>query len=508
MNIGQKVGVVGSGAMGRGIAQLLAQAGHEVLLHDSRAGAVSEAQAAIAAVWQSQVAKGKLTQTQGVDFAARLREVARLEGFATCDVVIEAIVEKLDAKQALFTTLENHVSERCILASNTSSLAITDIARACAKPARVAGLHFFNPVPLMRVVEVIGGVRTDESVCAQLMHLIGTTGHSAVRATDTPGFIINHAGRGFGTEALRCLQERVASVSALDAILRDQAGFRLGPFELMDLTALDVSHPVMESIYNQYFQEPRYRPSPITAQRLSAGLLGRKTNAGFYVYTDGKKQDPEADEQVHKPRKPALPIAVHIAERDPAQRALLESILEDISGVLNVSIDNATIILIAPLGSDVSSIVSEQELDASRTLALDLLIHDAASKRRVVMTNPATTQPTRDAANALFSASLKPFSVIEDSAGFVTQRVLATIINIACDMCQQGVTTPAELDMAVKLGLGYPIGPLAWGDLLQSTRVLATLEGIHACTRDPRYRPSPWLRRRAQLGLSLLHVGS
>jgi 3-hydroxybutyryl-CoA dehydrogenase len=260
MKIGQKVGVVGSGAMGRGIAQLLAQSGHEVLLHDSRAGAVAEAQAAIAAVWQSQVAKGKLTQTQGVDFSARLREVARLEGFATCDVVIEAIVEKLDAKQALFTTLENHVSERCILASNTSSLAITDIARVCAKPARVAGLHFFNPVPLMRVVEVIGGVRTDESVCAQLMHLIATTGHSAVRATDTPGFIINHAGRGFGTEALRCLQERVASVSTLDAILREQAGFRLGPFELMDLTALAVSHPVMESIYHQYF-----RPSPRSA---------------------------------------------------------------------------------------------------------------------------------------------------------------------------------------------------------------------------------------------------
>ena len=508
MKIGLKIGVIGTGAMGRGIAQLFAQSGHSVLLHDSRAGAVTEARAAISKMWQSLVAKNKLTQSQVVDSTARLHEVSALVGFAECDVVIEAIVEKLDAKQALFAALESHVRADCILASNTSSLAITDIARTCAIPARVAGLHFFNPVPLMRVVEVIGGVRTDAAVCARLMQLVGTTGHSAVRATDTPGFIINHAGRGFGTEALRCLQERVASISSIDAILRDQAGFRLGPFELMDLTALDVSHPVMESIYNQYYQEPRYRPSPITAQRLSAGLLGRKTNAGFYTYTEGKKQDPEADAQTHKPRKPAMPIAVHVAEYDPAQRDQIEHLLQDISGLLSVSISNATLILIAPLGLDVTAAAKAQGLDASKTVGIDLLVNDAASKRRVLMTNPATSAETRAAAVELFTASLKPFSIVEDSAGFVTQRVLATIINIACDMCQQGVTTPAELDMAVKLGLGYPIGPLAWGDLLEPARVLATLEGIHACTLDARYRPSPWLRRRAQLGLSLLHTST
>src|SRR5690606_10302928 len=213
---------------------------------------------------------------------------------AGCDLVVEAIVERLDAKRALFAELEGIVGEGCVLASNTSSLSVTAIAAGCARPQRVVGWHFFNPVPLMKVVEVVNGARTEPGIVDDMVALSRATGHLPVVAQDTPGFIVNHAGRAYGTESLKALSEGVADVPTIDRILREQvgfdgSGFRLGPFELMDLTGLDVSHPVMESIYRQFYDEARFRPSVITAQRVAAGLLGRKTGEGFYRYADGKQ---------------------------------------------------------------------------------------------------------------------------------------------------------------------------------------------------------------------------
>ena len=193
----------------------------------------------------------------------------------------------MDIKQKLFAELEGVVQADCVLVTNTSSLSVTAIAAALKRPAQFAGYHFFNPVPLMKVVEVIAGLKTDPAVCVQLTAFAKAMGHTPVQAQDTPGFIVNHAGRGYGTEALRIVNEGVADFATIDRILRDQVGFKLGPFELFDLTALDVSHPVMESIYNQYYQEPRYRPSVITAQRLAGGVVGKKVGEGFYKY--GKK---------------------------------------------------------------------------------------------------------------------------------------------------------------------------------------------------------------------------
>ncbi len=225
--------------------------------------------------------KGRMSPSDAERRGATLVVADSLAALSSCHVVVEAIVEDLDVKRELFRSLEAIVAEDCLIASNTSSLSITAIAAACKRPERVGGFHFFNPVPLMKVVEVVDGLLTAPWVGDALTALALRFGHRPVRAKDTPGFIVNHAGRGYGTEALRILGEGVAEFHAIDRILRDCAGFRLGPFELLDLTGLDVSHPVMESIYRQYYEEPRYRPSPITGQRVNAGLLGRKSGPRF-----------------------------------------------------------------------------------------------------------------------------------------------------------------------------------------------------------------------------------
>ena len=244
--------VIGTGVMGRGIAQVAAQAGIRVLLCDNRPGAAREAKDTVATQWQRMQEKGRLTADEQRRALACLAVVDSLSELGACPVVVEAVVEDLAAKRELFAALEAIVAADCLIASNTSSLSITAIAAACKAPERVAGFHFFNPVPLMKVVEVVDGLLTAPWVGEALAKLALRFGHRPVRAKDTPGFIVNHAGRGYGTEALRILGEGIAEFHEVDRILRDAAGFRLGPFEVFDLTGLDVSHPVMESIFRQY----------------------------------------------------------------------------------------------------------------------------------------------------------------------------------------------------------------------------------------------------------------
>jgi len=389
------------------------------------------------------------------------------------------------------------------LTSNTSSLSITALAAGLKRPERFAGLHFFNPVPLMKVVEVVPGLATAPKVCEKLKAYVLTMGHQAVLAQDTPGFIVNHAGRGYGTEALRIVSEGVADFATIDRILRDQVGFKLGPFELMDLTALDVSHPVMESIYHQYFEEPRYRPSVITAQRLAGGWLGRKTGQGFYSYEQGKAQI--TPEQITPPSTLKPPVWVSARS---ARRADLLQLLKNLGATIETGAapSNQALCWVAPLGFDVTTCAILERLDPARTLGIDMLMPDDATQRRVLATNPATRSDMRDAAHALMASDGKAVSVIQDSGGFVTQRVVATVVNIASDMCQQGICSTADLDTAVTLGLGYPLGPLALGDRLGADNLLEVLFNLQTVYGDPRYRPSPWLRRRGALGLSLSHL--
>ena len=286
------IAVIGAGAMGQGIAQIAAQAGSQVKLFDKDPSASARARQSVSAQWDKLVAKGKMDAEAAAACLARLALPASLAELSDCELVIEAIVERLDVKRDLFTELESIVPAQAVLVTNTSSLSVTAIAAGLEHPERFAGYHFFNPVPLMKVVEVIRGLKTSADCCEALTQYARQMGHTPVQAQDTPGFIVNHAGRGYGTEALRIVSEGIADFATIDRILKDQAGFKLGPFELMDLTALDVSHPVMESIYHQYYEEPRYRPSVITAQRLAGGLLGRKTGEGFYRYANGVAEWP------------------------------------------------------------------------------------------------------------------------------------------------------------------------------------------------------------------------
>ena len=497
------VGIVGTGAMGRGIAQIAAQAGSTVRLMDAQAGAAEKARDAICAQWDKLVEKGRLEAAVAAGHKDRLVLAGALADLTGCDLVVEAIVERLDVKRALFAELEALVPPQTVLASNTSSLSVTAIAAALKHPERLAGFHFFNPVPLMKVVEVIAGLKTSPAVCESLSQYARQMGHTPVQAQDTPGFIVNHAGRGYGTEALRIVSEGVADFATIDRILRDQAGFKLGPFELMDLTALDVSHPVMESIYHQYYEEARYRPSVITAQRLAGGMLGRKTGEGFYRYADGAIQ------------VPAEPAAPQVDELPPvwvspraSRRAELLQLLKNLGAKIETgaSASPQALTLVAPLGFDITTVAVVERLDPARTVGIDMLIDDAATKRRVLATNPATRSDMRDAAHALFARDGKAVSVIRDSGGFVTQRVVATIVNIASDICQQGICSPKDLETAVTLGLGYPLGPLAMGDRYGPTNVLEVLFNMQTVYGDQRYRPSPWLRRRGAIGLSLMHV--
>jgi 3-hydroxybutyryl-CoA dehydrogenase len=484
-------GVAGSGTMGRGIVQVLAQCGARVRVFDAQAGAAQKAKDAIAKVLGNQVAKGRMQQADADATLARIEIADSTAAFKDCHLVVEAIVEELDAKRKLFRELEGIVAEDCILASNTSSLSVTAMAAACKHPGRVAGYHFFNPVPLMRIVEVVDGELTEPWVGEALAQLARRYGHTPIRCKDTPGFVVNHAGRGFVPESLRVLQEGVADFATIDRILVDAAGFRMGPFSLMDLVGLDVAHAVMKSMHQQYFGEPKYQPAYIAETRVAAGLLGRKTGRGWYRYD----KDGNAEKLPEQPVPQAKAASVWAAPE-------LKELLAKLGAKVEAKPGKDTVCFVAPLGQDATSAALAAGCDPTRTVAVDSLFGFA--KRRTLMTTPVTTKEARDAAHGLLASDGVPVSVIRDSAGFVAQRVVAHIVNVGCDIVQQGIASPEDLDRAVMLGLGYPKGPLAMGDAAGAAKILAVLEAMHAFYNEPRYRPSPWLKRRAQLGASLL----
>lgn len=508
------IAIIGTGIMGMGIAQISAQAGIDVKLFDAKPQAAEQTKSTLAATLQKLLDKGKLTQDQYAQTLQRLIVVETIEDVADADVVVEAIIENLDIKQKLFAQLEAIVAPTAILASNTSSLSITSIAANCQHPERVAGFHFFNPVPLMKIVEVIGGLSTNQTTLTTLLDLAKRIGHLGVIAKDTPGFIVNHAGRAYGTEALKILGEQVATVSDIDRIMREGAGFRMGPFELFDLTALDVSHPVMESIFNQYYQEPRYRPHPLTRQMLAGKKVGRKVGEGFYKYDNGKKTNETAMRAI--PTLPAsqitAPVWVGADDADDKQK------LHDYFSQNNISIDTQdtpsadSIIILATYGEDTTAAALRYQVDAKRCVAIDMLTD--FGRHRTLMPSIITDEAICQQAMVLFShfasqenatSANAGVTVIQESVGFVAQRILAMVVNLACDMAGQGIADVHDIDNAVRLGLGYPYGPISWGETLGAKKILLILERIYAITGDSRYRPSAWLQRRAKLGVSLFH---
>ncbi|MEX1148074.1 MAG: 3-hydroxyacyl-CoA dehydrogenase NAD-binding domain-containing protein, partial [Sphingomonadales bacterium] len=288
----EHIAIIGAGAMGRGITQIAVTGGYPVTLWDANGDVARDAEKFITSMLDRAVEKGRMERADADAALGRLNVVPGMDGLKGATVVVEAIIENLDIKRKVFAEVEGIVGADCILATNTSSLSVTAIAAGCSKPERVAGFHFFNPVPLMKVVEVVRAVRTADDAVDRLFAVARAMGHRAVLTQDTPGFLVNHAGRGLVTEGLRVLGEGIADTATIDTIMREAAGFRMGPFELMDLTGLDVSQKVMESVYSQFYDEPRYRPSALAAQQFEAGLFGRKTGQGFYRYDDGQQVRP------------------------------------------------------------------------------------------------------------------------------------------------------------------------------------------------------------------------
>lgn len=490
------IGIIGSGVMGTGIAQIALQSDHQVYLYDAQLGAAEKAAEKLKSTLNKLVEKDKITTQAAQQALSHLVIAESLEQLQTCDLIIEAIVENLSVKQQLIQQLEACVSENTIIASNTSSLSITEIASQSLHPERIVGYHFFNPVPLMKVVEVIAGIRTQPELIKVLIDLSYKMGHRPVVAKDTPGFIINHAGRAYGTESLKILNENVATPHEIDHILKQTLGFKMGPFELLDLTGLDVSHPVMESVYEQYYQEPRYRPNVLTKQMLTAKQLGRKTGQGFYAYDAGKKL---AEPPVIRVEKLQQYSKVWIAADFETDRHLLTEYLNTHQIVIDTQQHptSESLILVASYGEDTSSTITRLNLDPTRTVAIDLI--QGLNTHRTLMPSLITQSEFVQQAHSIFNLDGQDVTVIQESIGFVAQRVIAMVINLACDIAQQGVASVDDINAAVRLGLGYPHGPIDWGDVLGSAKILLTLERITQISADPRYRPSPWLQRRVKL---------
>ena len=493
------VGVVGAGQMGRGIAQLFAANGHPVQLFDVADGAARAAHAAIQKGLDQRVQRGKLAAADASATLDRITVAESLQALSISGLVVEAVVEDLAVKRTLFAALEEIVSPSAILTSNTSSLSVTAIARDLNHPGRLAGLHFFNPAPVMRVVEVVRASRTDATVIDRLVGIVDRLGHKPVVAADTPGFIVNHAGRALTTEGIRLAADGVADTTTIDRIVTDTLGLRLGPFQFLDLVGLDVFEAVTRRMSDAYWGEPRFHAHPWVEQRVAAGLLGRKVDEGFYRYEGGKRIVPRESEVPQGPIRPAW-----VSQKGDREAA---NWLRSRLTAANVQLDDGvrpraeSTCLVLPIGDDATTAALDEHLPADQTVAVDPI--SCGTGRLTLMAAPGTPLSTLGSACALLGRVGVPLSVIADTHGFVAQRVAAMIVAVAAQMAQQRIAEPAAIDMAVTLGLGYPNGPFALGDRIGARRIARILDRAHAATGDPRYRPVPWITRRASLDLPL-----
>lgn len=499
------VGVVGAGAMGAGIAQVAAAAGHRVKLFDTRPGAALQALAGIDRQLTRLVEKGRLAQAEHEAICGRLQPAETLDALSEAGLVIEAIIERVEVKQRLFQQLESLCTEGCIFASNTSSLSITQLAAGLRRPERLAGMHFFNPAPLMALVEIVSGLATDASVADTLYATAQAWGKQPVQARSTPGFIVNRVARPFYAESLRLLQEGAADAATLDALLRDAGGFRMGAFELTDLIGHDVNYAVTCSVFEAYYGDARYQPSLVQKALVDAGRLGRKTGKGFYDYAEGAER-PLAAELDITAATLSLNALMCRAEGDlgPLQplvmrlgRAGVRVSEHPGDGVLRIG--DATLAL-----SDGRMACQRARDTGTQNLVLIDLALDYAHASRVAISWAAdtTAEARGHVVEALRKAGLR-VSGIADLPGLVVLRTVAMLANEAADAVLQGVASAEDIDLAMRAGVNYPLGPLAWADRLGVPYTLNVLENLQASYGESRYRPSLLLRRRAAEGAPL-----
>ena len=498
---GAPVLVVGAGIMGAGIAQVAAQSGHTVRLFDTRVGAAKEAKTKLAATFDALVAKGRMTTEAASTALARITPVTTLEDAADAQLVVEAIVENLDFKRALFQQLEALVGVRCVLATNTSSISVTVIANGLVQPGRLAGMHFFNPVALMKLVEVVSGLHTEPAVAEAIFDLAKSWGKAPVHAKSTPGFIVNRIARPYYAETLALLHEQAATPQVMDACLK-AAGFRMGPCELMDLIGHDTNFAVTQSVYESNFYDKRYAPSLVQREMVDGGLLGRKSGRGFYRYPEGLPPLPVA---LHDAPATAGAVTVHGegAIADFLEQAATQALApqgwgparERTSGWTGLAIDGARLVLTDGRTAQALAI-SMQTADVA-VFDRPLVLPAAAGTALACAVSPGASPAWRAQADAWLAAlGFSPLP-LPDAPGLVVARTVAMLINEAADAVQQGVCSADGADAAMKLGVNYPRGPFEWLAEWSAREVVAMLDALDHHYRGERYRASPYLRQRA-----------
>ena len=485
--------VIGAGAMGQGIALVSLQGGMNVILVDSRPGGAADAAKQIAARLDRSVEKGRLEAGDAAAMRARLTTREDLGMIESADTVVEAVFEDLAVKQELFQRIEGIVGVDVPIATNTSSIPIASIGRVCNHRARVAGMHFFNPMPLMKLVEIIRGPDTDDTTTAHLTALGKRMTRIPVTVKDSPGFLVNLGGRAYTTEGLRIQQEAVATPAQIDAVMRDCAGFPMGPFELMDLTGIDVNHPVSEFVHREFQSDPRLKTTPHHKLLKEAGRFGRKSGAGHFTYdAGGNKIDPPSPDFT---TDAITATFIWVPEPTDTLMALLDgtgmtSLIED---------DGAVPIVAAPLGEDATAFAFRNGVDPARLVAIDTT--GSTDKRITIMTPPGAGPDALGSVAAALIATGRTVTAIKDSPGFILQRMRAMIANLGCEMAQMDLASPSDIDLALKSGLNYPLGPLEITEDIGARETLDIMEQLQVITGDDRYRPSLWLRRRALLSL-------